>query len=81
MAMHALYILYSQAHGRYYVGSTKDVPERLRRHNAGLVKSTKAYRPWILVYKEDFTTRSEARKREAQIKRYKSGRAFQKLVK
>ena len=33
-----------------------------------------------LVYKEVLETKTEARKRENQIKRYKGGRAFKKLI-
>ncbi|MEW6652758.1 MAG: hypothetical protein AB1394_04720 [Bacteroidota bacterium] len=44
------------------------------------VKSTKAYVPWKIVYLEHFESKSEAFKREMQIKRYKSGNAFKKLI-
>jgi putative endonuclease len=71
----------SQKHGKYYIGSCEDVAERLKRHNAKRVIITKSGVPWILVYKESFATRSEALKRERQIKSYKGGEAFKKLIK
>jgi len=37
--------------------------------------------PWELVYKENFLSRSEAMKREYYIKRQKSKRFLQKLIK
>ena len=40
----------------------------------------KLFRPWVIVYKESFETKTEARKRENQIKRYKGGQAFKKLL-
>ncbi|WP_370391063.1 GIY-YIG nuclease family protein [uncultured Winogradskyella sp.] len=35
-----VYILFSKAKNRYYVGQTADIDDRLSRHNKGLVKST-----------------------------------------
>ena len=69
--MFHLYVLVSQKTGRRYVGSTQDIHERLRRHNAGHSKSTRHGVPWILVHSEAFSTRSEAEHRE---KYYKTGR-------
>jgi putative endonuclease len=59
-----LYILYSPTHNRTYTGQTKNLGDRLAYHNAGKVKSTKAYRPWVLIYQETYSTRAEAMKRE-----------------
>ncbi|MBW1981162.1 MAG: GIY-YIG nuclease family protein [Deltaproteobacteria bacterium] len=56
-----VYILQSQKDGSYYVGSTQEVEERLCRHNEGRSSYTRAKRPWQLVYKEEFSSRSEAR--------------------
>ena len=79
--MFYVYILYSAASNRYYVGSAADLIVRLRKHNEGKVRSTKAYRPWAIIHQECFKTRSEARKRENQIKRMKSGAGFKSLIK
>jgi len=46
-----------------------------------LAKSTKNFRPWEIVYKEFFDTKQEAYRRELQIKSYKGGQAFKKLLK
>jgi predicted GIY-YIG superfamily endonuclease len=35
---------------------------------------------WHLVYKEEYSTKRKAFLRERQIKRYKGGEAFQKLL-
>jgi putative endonuclease len=67
-----IYILYSENANRFYIGSTIDVPIRLFRHNAGHHISTKAYRPWTLVYTETLPTLLEARRRERQIKSWKN---------
>lgn len=62
------YILKSKSHGTYYYGSSEDVEERLKEHNAGRQRYTKGRRPWNIHYVETFETRSEARKREAFLK-------------
>ena len=54
--------------GRIYVGFTNDVERRIREHNQGLTKSTKGYRPWELIYKEELASRIEARAREKYLK-------------
>ncbi|KAB2922285.1 MAG: GIY-YIG nuclease family protein [Bacteroidetes bacterium] len=63
-----VYVLKSDAHYRFYVGLTEDVARRLAEHNSGRTKSTKAYRPWSIVFSESFITRTEARKREKKLK-------------
>jgi len=75
------YIIQSLIDGSYYIGHCEVPKVRLERHNAGKTRSTKAKRPWKLIYKEAFETRAEAYRRELQIKKYKGGRAFKKLIK
>lgn len=79
-AMHKVYILKSVSKNRYYVGCTEDLSRRLKNHNEGQVRSTKAYCPWTVVYTEDFSDKQTAFKREKQIKAYKGGVAFKKLL-
>ena len=78
--MYFVYILKSLKVLRYYIGSSENVARRLSDHNSGKVKSTKAYKPWEVVYLEKFNIESDALKREKQIKSYKSGNAFKKLL-
>jgi len=78
--MYFVYIIKSLIVSRYYIGSTENLDRRLSDHNSGKVKSTKAYKPWKLVYTESFDTKSDAIKRERQIKSYKSGSAFKRLL-
>ncbi len=66
--MYFAYILKSVKDNRYYYGSTQNVDNRLIKHNNGGVKATKNRRPFILHYKEEFETRSEAFKREHYFK-------------
>ena len=57
------YILKSTVDGSHYYGHCADLEARLKRHNGGHVRSTKAKRPWILHYSEEFHARSEAYRR------------------
>ena len=62
------YVLKSIKTGRRYYGSCEDMKVRLQKHNAGSVKSTKAYIPYLLLYFEEYETRSEAFARERFFK-------------
>lgn len=63
------YVLYSELHDKIYVGYTSDLENRLRSHNELATKGwTIRYRPWKLTYKEEFSTRKEAMKREKELK-------------
>jgi len=75
-----VYILQSLKDGSYYIGSTNDLDDRVKRHNQGRSKYTKAKCPWELVYHEVFADRSSAAKRESEIKRHKRVAFIEKLV-
>jgi putative endonuclease len=45
------YILKSESHDTFYYGSTKDLDNRLKEHNAGKVRYTKGRRPWSISVK------------------------------
>jgi len=66
--MYTVYILRSEKHGRNYYGHTNDLSSRLKKHNTGKVRSTKAYRPWKVIHTEQYKTKSEAYKREMFFK-------------
>ncbi len=66
-----VYILRSLKDGNFYIGCTSDLKRRLARHNGGWVRSTKARRPFVLVYWEELQTRSEAMRRERKLKSFK----------
>ena len=75
-----VYILYSPSMNKYYVGSSKDVAERVRRHNIGARAYTNPGRPWELVHMETFESLGKARKREYEIKGRKSRKYIQQLI-
>ena len=63
---------------KYY--SFKILAPKLQFYN-GLVKSTRNGKPWQVVRLEYYSTRSEAVIRDRQIKSYKGGNEFKKLIK
>jgi len=77
--MYTVYILQSST-GKHYVGYTSNLADRLRHHNSGASKSTRPYRPWKIVYTERYSDKASAWRRERQIKSYRGGAAFKKLL-
>ena len=78
--MYYAYIIQSLKNGRYYIGSTNNIERRLYEHNHNNTASLKNKGPFKAVYKEEFQTVKEARFREREIKSYKGGNAFKKLI-
>ena len=66
--MYQVYVLRSEKDGNLYIGMTSNLDERIRRHNAGLERSTKTRIPFKLLHSETFASRIEARKREKYLK-------------
>lgn len=60
--------------GSYYTGITTDIERRIKEHNSSPqgARYTRARRPVTLCYCEDAASRSEALKRELQIKKLSS---------
>jgi putative endonuclease len=73
------YILKSKTYGTRYVGSAEDIAKRLKEHNNGKVRYTKGRMPWLVIYKEEFQTRSEAIRREKFLKTGQ-GRKFLDII-
>jgi putative endonuclease len=67
--MYFVYVLRSLKNNKRYIGQTsKDVLKRLREHSRGCNKWTRENRPFRLIHEEEFSTRSEAIKRERFLK-------------
>ncbi len=70
--MYYLYILRTSAN-TLYIGQTNDLERRLKEHGDKTSKSARYVRyfdAFKLVYQETFETRSEAIKREWQLKKW-----------
>lgn len=76
-----VYILQSRKDFSYYIGQCDDLDARMSKHSDGFSKYTLSKRPLRLVYFEVFESRSEAIRRENEIKRKKSRVYIEKLVK
>ena len=78
--MHFVYILYSQEFDSFYIGYTKQPDVRVEQHNLGLTKSTKAKRPWVMVYNENFENQTDAWRREKFLKAQRNKTFYKKLT-
>jgi len=66
--MYYIYLLKSSINKDIYIGFTNDLKNRFKLHNSGKVKSTKAFKPWKLIYYEAYKSKFDATKREKQLK-------------
>jgi len=76
-----VYIIHSPTLDQYYVGHTEDLNDRLFRHNNSGSKATKKANDWQLKYSESYNSRSEAMIRELDIKKKKSRKFIEALIK
>jgi predicted GIY-YIG superfamily endonuclease len=61
--------------GTLYPGATKNIEERYKAHLEGKAyRTTKRDPPVDLLYSEELETFSDARRREAQVKRWSRGK-------
>jgi len=74
--MFTVYILQSLKDNKTYVGYTDNFDRRFKEHNSGKSKSTKYRVPFKLLFKEEFKTSNEAKKKELW---WKSGAGRRKL--
>jgi putative endonuclease len=75
-----VYILYSHQLDRYYTGYTQDIEERLKRHLSDHKGYTSKAKDWQVVYQENYDSKTDAYKRERQIKSWKSRRKIEELI-
>jgi len=78
--MYYCYILYSVKLDKYYIGSTSNIQGRLQRHNTSNIGFTSTGKPWEIKYFESFEEKSEAIKREHQLKSFKSRNLLETLT-
>lgn len=77
--MYTVYAVYNRLAGKFYVGQTKNLRDRVKLHNNRTFKSYTSRFPgkWELIYQESVATRPEALMREKQLKSHR-GRDFVK---
>ena len=62
------YVIKSLKYNYIYVGITNNPARRILEHNKGKEKTTKYYRPFRIIFIEQYKSRMEARKREKYLK-------------
>jgi putative endonuclease len=79
--MFFVYILQSLKNkNQIYIGYTENLKVRLSKHNKGLVKSTKPYLPWELIFYEAYKSKKDAKRREKYFKTTKGRKAFKLML-
>ncbi len=78
--MYHLYILKSEKTGKYYIGQTRNLEDRVARHNLGKSISTRSGVPWVLVFQKEFSTRSKAILAEKWVKAMKSKNVTEDII-
>lgn len=79
--MYYVYFLYSEKVKNVYVGCTENLKKRIKEHQDGLVESTKNRRPLILIYSEEYSSLSLARRREKYLKSLYGSRERKRIIK
>jgi putative endonuclease len=80
--MFLVYILFSKSINKYYVGVTGDeLSERVHKHNSNHKGFTGGKGDWIVAYTEEYNSKEEAYKREKEIKKRKSRKYLEELIK
>jgi len=70
--MYYVYLLQSQKDGRFYIGQTQNVEERLIYHNSGRSTYTRHKGPWVLLAYKEYDSRGEAMKEELRLKKLRN---------
>ncbi|MDZ7786303.1 MAG: GIY-YIG nuclease family protein [Candidatus Saccharibacteria bacterium] len=68
--MFTVYAILNKRANKIYIGQTENMKRRLTEHNEHTLGGYTSRYPgeWVLIYKESVATRSEALRREKQLK-------------
>ena len=79
---HFLYILFSKSKTKYYVGETRDISQRLLRHNDHAYNNsfTKIANDWEVIFTFECSNKIDALYLERFIKRMKSKIFLKKII-
>ena len=79
--VYTVYILFSAILNKYYIGYTGDnLNSRLKKHCSNHKGFTGKADDWVLKYAEYFDDKSQAMKREKEIKAWKSKVKIEQLI-
>ncbi len=73
--MYFVYVLESALSGKYYIGQTNNLKDRLNSHNNNKVTSTRNRGPWSIKFTKSLSSRAEAIALEAKLKSWKKRKA------
>lgn len=73
--MFYVYVLKSKRDDSHYIGFAVDLKARFKKHQDGLVVSTRNLRPLVLIYYEAYRSKTDALIREKRLKRFAKGYA------
>jgi putative endonuclease len=80
--MASTYILYSSTLDKHYIGhTTGDLQIRIQKHLTDHSGFTSKAKDWILKWHKNFETKQEAYAMEREIKKLKSRKAIERLIK
>jgi putative endonuclease len=74
-----VYIL-SLKNGKYYIGSTNNLQQRISDHTRGKSPYTKKFLPIKLEFSQEFPDISSAGKTEKYLKKLKSHKIIEKII-
>ena len=77
---HSVYILESETSGNYYIGSSENPEKRLQFHNTREKGFTSRYRPWRIIFKKEYESKSEALRAERKIKSWKNRKMIERVI-
>ena len=75
--MFYIYILKSTKTDKLYIGFTNNIFNRIKEHNAQKSLATKAFTPYYLIYFEGYRSKTDAIRREKNLKYF--GQAYRRL--
>lgn len=73
--MFFVYLLRSEKDKSFYIGFAEDLKARIKKHEMGLVSSTKNILPMKLIYCEVYKSKKDALIREKRLKKFAKGYA------
>ena len=76
-----VYILKSLKNNRYYIGSTGNINQRILTHQSGCVKATRNLLPVQIVFQQECSDITMARKIERRLKQLKRRDYIEKIIK
>jgi putative endonuclease len=75
-----VYILQSLQDNSYYIGSTKNIYNRINEHNSGKSTYTAKKRPWKIVYVRKYICLKDATREEKRLKKCRNKKYFNWLI-